>query len=152
MGAGGLALFKGYQKTHTALIDAFAAFPSNYLSLVRADGALDLYHGGLRAVDSDGATIFDHVDYQHYADYIAEETRSWTYMKFPFIRSLGREKGWYRVGPLARLNTCDFIPTPLAQAEFESLQGLQPGAPRRDVDAHALGAADRGAARGRGHP
>lgn len=125
----GLDLFKHYQRDHAPLIDGFAAFPSNYLSLVRADGAMDLYHGALRAVDHDGATIFDHVDYQHYAEYIAEETRSWTYMKFPFIRRLGREKGWYRVGPLARLNTCDFIPTPLAQAEFETYKAYTHGRP-----------------------
>jgi NAD-reducing hydrogenase large subunit len=125
----GLELFKAHQRTHKDLIDGFAAFPSNYLSLVRADGALDLYHGGLRAVDEFGEKIFDHVDYQEYASYIAEETRSWTYMKFPFIRSLGREKGWYRVGPLARLNTCDFIPSPLAQAEFEIYKAYTQGRP-----------------------
>lgn len=125
----GLALFKEYQREHAPFIDGFAAFPSNYLSLVRADGAMDLYHGGLRAVDSDGHVIFDHVDYQDYATYIAEEIRSWTYMKFPFIRSLGREKGWYRVGPLARLNTCDFIPSPLAQAEFETYKAYTGGRP-----------------------
>ncbi len=125
----GLAIFTDYQRSHASLIDGFAAFPSNYLSLVRADGAMDLYHGALRAVDSEGTTIFDQVDYQHYADYLAEEIRSWTYMKFPFIRSLGREKGWYRVGPLARLNTCDFIPTPLAQAEFEAYKAYTHGRP-----------------------
>jgi NAD-reducing hydrogenase large subunit len=37
-------------------------------------------------------------------------------MKFPHIRSLDRENGWYRVGPLAQLNCCAFIPTPLAEA------------------------------------
>jgi NAD-reducing hydrogenase large subunit len=125
----GLALFKDYQRAHAPLIDGFAAFPSNYLSLVRADGAMDLYHGGLRAVNPDGRVIFDHVDYQEYAAYIAEEIRSWTYMKFPFIRSLGRENGWYRVGPLARLNTCDFIPSPLAQAEFEQYKAYTSGRP-----------------------
>ena len=31
---------------------AFVEFPSSYLSLVRKDGALDLYHGVLRAVDT----------------------------------------------------------------------------------------------------
>ena len=50
-------------------------------------------------------------------------------MKFPFFRSLGREKGWYRVGPLARLNTCDFIPTPLAQKEFELYKAYSSGKP-----------------------
>jgi len=38
-------------------------------------------------------------------------------MKFPHLRSLGREQGWYRVGPLARVQNCDFIPTPRAEAE-----------------------------------
>ena len=38
-------------------------------------------------------------------------------MKFPYLRALGPEDGWYRVGPLARVDNCDFIPTPLADAE-----------------------------------
>jgi NAD-reducing hydrogenase large subunit len=85
--------------------------------MVRNDGAMDLYHGGLRAVDAHGQIIFDHVDYSQYSNYIHEEVKSWSYMKFPFICSQGREAGWYRVGPLARVNNCDFIPTPLADAE-----------------------------------
>jgi NAD-reducing hydrogenase large subunit len=36
-------------------------------------------------------------------------------MKFPYLKKIGREKGWNRVGPLARLNICDFITTPLAE-------------------------------------
>lgn len=115
----GLALFKDYHRKNLEFIDRFAAFPSNYMSLVREDGAMDLYHGVLRAIDHEGQKIFDQVDYQEYADHIAEEVETWTYMKFPYFRALGREKGWYRVGPLARLNTCDFITTPLAQKEFE---------------------------------
>ncbi|HUW00506.1 MAG TPA: nickel-dependent hydrogenase large subunit, partial [Gallionella sp.] len=50
----------------------------------------------------------------HYWDVILEEVKPWTYMKFPFLRSLGPEQGWYRVGPLSRVTQCDFIPTPLA--------------------------------------
>lgn len=125
----GLELFKDYHKKNRELVDGFANFPSNYMSLVRADGALDLYHGALRAVDHDGNKIFDQVDYQEYTDYIAEEIRSWTYMKFPFFISVGRENGWYRVGPLARLNTCDFIPTPLAQEAFEEYKAYTGGKP-----------------------
>ncbi|MCX7184693.1 MAG: Ni/Fe hydrogenase subunit alpha [Nitrosospira sp.] len=97
--------------------DSFGSYRSSFMSLVRADGALDLYHGGLRARDERGQTIFDHVDYTHYWDYIHEEVKSWSYMKFPFIRVHGREQGWYRVGPLARINNCDFIPTQRAEAE-----------------------------------
>ncbi len=97
--------------------NGFGYFKSSFMSLVRDDGALDLYHGGLRARDEHGQDIFDHVDYGHYWDYVHEEVRPWSYMKFPFIRSRGREEGWYRVGPLARVVNCDFIPTPLAEAE-----------------------------------
>ncbi|HBF89023.1 MAG TPA: Ni/Fe hydrogenase subunit alpha [Bacteroidales bacterium] len=122
-------LFKGYHKANAEFIDNFSVFPSNHLSLVRKDGALDLYHGVLRAVDSEGKRILNDVDYQDYGKYIAEEVRSWSYMKFPFLIDLGKEKGWYRVGPLARLNTCDFIPTPMAQKEFEIYKAYTNGKP-----------------------
>jgi len=121
--------FKDYHKKNTELVDSFAAFPSNHLSLVRDDGALDLYHGVLRAVDADGNRILDDVDYQEYLAHIAEEVRSWSYMKFPYILPRGKQKGWYRVGPLARLNVCDFIPSPLAQKEFEIFKDYTKGKP-----------------------
>ncbi|MDD8014370.1 MAG: Ni/Fe hydrogenase subunit alpha [Acidobacteriota bacterium] len=122
-------LFKSYHKDHRELIDGFAAFPANHLSLVRKDGALDFYHGVLRAVDAEGKKVLDDVDYPDYLDYIGEETKPWSYMKFPYIKSIGREDGWYRVGPLARLNTCDYIPTPRAQKEFELFKAYTEGKP-----------------------
>jgi len=121
--------FKGYYQEHQSFIDDFAEFPSNHLSLVRKDGALDLYHGVIRAVDADGNKVVDDVDSQAYEQVIEEEVRFWSYMKFPYIKSLGPEKGWYRVGPLARLNSCDFIPTPLAQEEYEQFKALTHGKP-----------------------
>ncbi|MCB2219312.1 MAG: Ni/Fe hydrogenase subunit alpha [Bacteroidetes bacterium] len=120
---------KDYHKKNKEFIDGFAAFPSNHLSLVRKDGALDLYHGVLRAVDADGKKILHDVDYQDYLEYINEEVRDWSYMKFPFLTEYGKKDGWYRVGPLARLNTCDFIPTPLAQKEFEEFKAYTKGKP-----------------------
>jgi coenzyme F420-reducing hydrogenase alpha subunit len=36
-------------------------------------------------------------------------------MKFPYLTALGKDDGWYRVGPLARVNNCDYIDTPLAE-------------------------------------
>jgi NAD-reducing hydrogenase large subunit len=126
---GALDFFKTYYKKNKDFIDNYSYFPSNHLSLVRKDGALDLYHGVLRAVDSEGKKILNDIDYQYYADYIEEEVRTWSYMKFPYLKELGPEKGWYRVGPLARLNTCDFIPTPLAQKEFEEFKALTKGKP-----------------------
>ena len=73
--------------------------------------------------------LADHVDYQDYTDYITEEVRSWSYMKFPFIKSLGNENGWYRVGPLARINTCDFIDTPEAEEARKEFMALTDGKP-----------------------
>jgi len=122
-------LFKSYHKENSKFIDNFAIFPSNHLSLVRKDGALDLYHGVLRAIDTNGNKILNDIDYQDYLNYIGEEVKSWSYMKFPFLKHLGKEKGWYTVGPLARLNTCDFIPTPLAQKEFEIYKAYTNGKP-----------------------
>ncbi|HJV89283.1 MAG TPA: Ni/Fe hydrogenase subunit alpha [Holophagaceae bacterium] len=106
----------------------FASFPSNFLSLVAGDGALDLYDGGLRARDQGGRAIFDHVDYVHYDRYLQEEVKDWSYMKFPFISSLGSTDGWYRVGPLARVNNADRIPTPLAEAERKAFRAAGDGA------------------------
>ncbi len=124
---GALEFFKGFHKENKYLIDSFSAFPSSHMSLVRKDGALDLYHGVLRAVDSEGKKILHDVDYQDYIKYISEEVRSWTYMKFPYLKAYGKDKGWYTVGPLARMNTADFIPSPLAQKEFEIFQAYTKG-------------------------
>jgi NAD-reducing hydrogenase large subunit len=90
---------------------------------------MDLYHGNLRAIDAQGQVIFDQVDYQQYVDVIAEEVRDWSYMKFPFIRSIGPANGWYRVGPLARINTATFIDTPLAEAERKAFMAVTKGKP-----------------------
>ena len=111
------------------LYNDFGSFRSNMLSLVRADGALDLYHGVLRARDADGKVFLDSANDQLYMDLIEEEVRPWTYMKFPHLRSLGREKGWYRVGPLARVQNCDFIPSPLAELQRKEFLDWGKGAP-----------------------
>jgi len=122
-------LFKAYHKDHSDMIDNFAKFPSSHLSLVRKDGAMDLYHGVLRAIDTNGKKILHDVDYQDYLEYIGEEVKTWSYMKFPYLREYGKKDGWYTVGPLARLNTCDFIPTPLAQKECEIFKAYTNGKP-----------------------
>ncbi|MDA3821457.1 MAG: Ni/Fe hydrogenase subunit alpha [Bacteroidales bacterium] len=120
---------KDYHSKNTEMLDNFAKFDSSHLSLVRKDGAMDLYHGVLRAVDTNGKKILDDVDYQDYTKYIAEDVQNWSYMKFPYLREFGKDKGWYTVGPLARLNVCDFIPSPLAQKEFEIFKAYTNGKP-----------------------
>jgi NAD-reducing hydrogenase large subunit len=112
-----------------ALYNSFGSFRSKLLSLVRADGAMDLYDGVLRVRDADGRILFDGVSDQHYGDLIEEEVRAWSYMKFPHLRSLGREQGWYRVGPLARVQNCDFIPSERAEIERQAFVAWGQGEP-----------------------
>jgi len=122
-------LAKEYTLADLERISAFGSFDSNHLSIVRDDGAMDLYDGRLRAINAQGATLLDKVDPKDYVEVIAEEVRSWTYMKFPFLKALGPDNGWFRVGPLARLNTCDFIDTPEAEAariDFKSITNGKP--------------------------
>jgi len=126
---GALAFFLDYHSKNKEFLDNFSVFPSNSVSLVRKDGALDLYHGVLRGVDADGNKVINDVPTEEYYNYIGEGVRNWSYMKFPFILSLGQDKGWYRVGPLARLNSVDFIPTPKAQAQFETFKAYSNGKP-----------------------
>jgi NAD-reducing hydrogenase large subunit len=126
---GALDLCKKYTAEHLGELADFGSFPSNHMSIVRKDGALDLYDGSLRAIDSEGNRIFDQVAPQEYIHYLKEEVRSWSYMKFPFIQSIGPERGWYRVGPLARMNTCDFIDTPKAEKERQEYKQLTSGKP-----------------------
>jgi NAD-reducing hydrogenase large subunit len=99
------------------LYNSFGAFRANFMSLVGLDGGMDLYHGQLRGRNECGAILFDGVDYRNYTELIQEEVKSWTYMKFPYLKSLGKDQGWYRVGPLSRIQNCDFLATPFAEIE-----------------------------------
>lgn len=126
------------EKIHTnhAENHRFAAIQSHFLSMVDAKGGLELYHGGLRAVSVTGETMFDQFDYRGYQNIIREEVRPWSYMKFPYLTELGKEKGWYRVGPLARVNSCDFIPTPQAELARQRFRDFADGALVQDTLAY----------------
>jgi len=126
---GALKIATEYTLDHINSVKVFSTFKSSHLSLVREDGAMDLYHGNLRTIDAGGNIIFDQVNYQRYTDYLMEEVKPWSYMKFPFIKSRGHLDGWYRVGPLSRMNTCGFIDTPeagKAHQEFKNQTGGKP--------------------------
>jgi NAD-reducing hydrogenase large subunit len=122
-------LAKRLHMSNIGLYNSFGAFRSNLLSLVAPDGGMDLYHGVMRARDSNGEIIFDKLDYSRYWDYLTEEVRPWSYMKFPYIRALGADAGWYKVGPLARVQNCDHIPTPFAEAERREFIDFGSGQP-----------------------
>lgn len=124
-----VALVKRLHRAVPELYDNFGTFNSRMMSLVRADGAMDLYGGALRFRDAEGAIILDGVADQDYDQVIHEEVRSWSYMKFPFMHESGPDAGWYKVGPLARVQNCDFIPSPLAEAERQEFVAHGAGRP-----------------------
>ncbi len=111
----------------------FAAVDANTLGMIGADGTFELYHGGLRAKDPNGALLFDHLDYRDYERVIHEQIKPWSYMKFPFLAELGPELGWYRVGPLARVNNCERFDTPLAEQERQDFAAAGEGRPLQAV-------------------
>ena len=111
------------------LYNSFGTFRSNFMSLVGRNGDLDFYNGSLRARDVNGKLIFDGVNDQHYDRYIEEEVKPWSYMKFPYFKSLGNADGWYKVGPLARVQNCDQISTPFAEHERKAFVDYAGGTP-----------------------
>jgi len=89
----------------------------------KGEGALELYDGILRMMTPDGK--YEDFTYDRYTDFIAEHVEPWTYLKFPYMKKAGsfsmdlaQPKGIYRTNTLARINVCDKISTPLAQAEL----------------------------------
>jgi len=96
----------------------FGDFPSLFMGLVAADGSWECIEGAIRFIDSQGRIVADGLSEDDYASYLGEAVESWSYLKFPYYKPLGYPEGIYRVGPLARLNVCDRIGTPWADAEL----------------------------------
>jgi NAD-reducing hydrogenase large subunit len=124
----GLDFIKGWMQDNAQVMAEFATFSSAYMGLVQDDGALELYHGTLRMVDSDG-TLLEEFDPSDYLTYIGEHVNPYTYLKAPFYRKRGYENGIYRVGPLGRLNAASHINTPMAQSEMQIWKSLNGGKP-----------------------
>jgi len=120
---------KAYHDEHFKWLDSFASYPSGHLGLVAGDGTLEFYDGRMRAIDNSGQITLNDVHSNDYLRYFGEGVEKWSYMKFPFLRHLGRKTGWNRVGPLARLNVCDRISTPLADAELREFKAYTNGRP-----------------------
>jgi len=124
-----VGFIKDYHNEHFRWLDSFASYPSGHLGLVDSNGALEFYDGRMRAIDSNGDLTLHDVHSDQYLKYFGEGVEKWSYMKFPFLRHLGRKEGWNRVGPLARLNVCDHISTPLANHELQEFKAYTNGRP-----------------------
>lgn len=107
-------------------IETYGNFPSLFVGLVTPEGGLEHYDGLLRIMDSEGRLIEEGIPPERYRDIIAEAVQPWSYLKFPYYKAYGleHEAGMYRVGPLARLNICDFAGTPRADRELRQFRRL----------------------------
>jgi F420-non-reducing hydrogenase large subunit len=106
-----------------------------YMGLVDDGKRWAIYDGKIRVVDPQGKeyALFDPHDY---TEYIGEWVEPWTYIRLTHLRKLGWQgliegdgTSIYRVAPLARLNVCEAMPTPLAQKEYEEMFNTLGGKP-----------------------
>ncbi|HEU6449466.1 MAG TPA: Ni/Fe hydrogenase subunit alpha [Verrucomicrobiae bacterium] len=123
-----LDLFKKTLKGHERETQIFGNFPSLFMSLVADDGSWEHHGGKLRFVDSDGNVIADQIDPQNYAEFIGESVQKNSYLKSPYYKPFGVPDGMYRVGPLARLNVCERMGVPQADAELKHFKSFGHGA------------------------
>ena len=126
---GALEFFKTNLHKFQKEIDSFASFPSLFMALTNDEGTLEHYDGVLRFIDSEGNILQDKIDPQDYKDYIGEAVEDESYLKSPYYKPLGYEKGMYRVGALARLNIASKCGTPLADEELKNFKALSGGKP-----------------------
>ena len=115
-------------ETHQREIQIYGNFPSLFMGLVASDGTWEHHGGKLRFKDSSGSIIADQIDALNYADYIGESVQGNSYLKSPYYKPLGFPEGIYRVGPLARLNVCEQMGVPQADAELRKFKKLGHGA------------------------
>jgi NAD-reducing hydrogenase large subunit len=112
-----------------ALLGGFSAeiahmgnFPSLFLGTVTHDGGLEYYDGTLRIVDEAGSCVAEGLDPARYFEYLGEASEDYSFVKFPFYRPRGYPRGYYRVGPLARLNVARYAGTERANRELREFK------------------------------
>lgn len=125
----GIGIIKKFHEENAEMVASFATSPTLYLGTVGPNGEHELYDGKLRFMDADGTILQDQLLPQQYLEFIAERSVNWSYLKYPYYKPFGFDKGFYRVGPLARLNVASRMRTPLAQREFELFKQMNNGKP-----------------------
>lgn len=124
----GLGIAKNIFDDNKDFILNYANLDTNFLGLVN-DGKMEMYNGQLRLINPYGERL-EEFSPSDYLDHIGEKTEEWSWLKFPFYKKQGWPDGIYRVGPLARVNAADEIPTPKANEllhEFREKFGRYPG-------------------------
>lgn len=124
----GINLFKKTLETHQKELQVFGNFPSLFMGLVAEDGTWEHHGGKLCFTDSSGSVIADQIEVSRYSEFIGESVQASSYLKSPYYLPLGFPDGIYRVGPLARLNVCEQMGVPKADAELKLFKKMGRGA------------------------
>jgi NAD-reducing hydrogenase large subunit len=114
-----LARFKRLLEPFREEAAMFGNFPTLFLGLTGRDGAWEHYDGVIRITDAEGRIVADELDPARYREFLGEAVEADSYLKSPYYLPAGYPGGMYRVGPLARLNVCSRIGSPLADHELE---------------------------------
>lgn len=124
-----LKFFKSIMGNFQNEIRSLANFPTLFAALVDSEGNWEHYADGkLRFCNEKGEIIADKIEPDDYEKYIGEYVEPYSYLKSPYYKPYGYPNGIYRVGPLARLNVCDKMTTPLANDELQEFKSLNRGA------------------------
>ena len=110
------------------VVKILGVIETGFLGTVDDKGRLNLYDGKLRMMKPDGSYV--DFDVQNYTDYLGEAVTDFSYGKYPYAKfwnegfslDTAAPKGIYRANCLARINVCDSIATPKAQAELEEFR------------------------------
>jgi NAD-reducing hydrogenase large subunit len=117
--------YKSVRERFREEITTFGNFPTLFMAMVKPDGGLTFYDGGVTIVDAAGDVVASGLQAEHYPEYIGEKVESWSYLKSTYYKHKGYPDGIYRVGPLARLNVASRCGTPRADQELAEFHELQ---------------------------
>ncbi len=105
------------------------------MGLVDKHNKVNFYDGMIRVSDQEANEV-EKFDGKDYTQHIAEKVEEWSYMKFPYLKSIGwrglqdgKKSGIYRVGPLGRLNAAEGMATPQAEKEYKRMFDTLGGKP-----------------------
>jgi F420-non-reducing hydrogenase large subunit len=105
------------------------------MGLVDKHNKVNFYDGTIRVTDQEGNET-EKFEAKDYTEHIKERVEEWSYMKFPYLKSIGwqglqdgKASGIYRVGPLGRLNASEGMATPDAEKEYKRMFDTLGGRP-----------------------
>lgn len=117
--------FNSFRERFREEITTFGNFPSMFMAIVKPNGGLTFYDGGITVVNAGGDMVARGLDPAKYPEFIGEKVEPDSYLKSTYYKPKGYPEGMYRVGPLARMNVADHCGTMRADQELAEFHELQ---------------------------